>query len=43
MDPSTSTEINLTLDMAGLQQALQEMNFYELKGEQPNCTTTLFF
>ena len=32
MEPSTSSEINLTLDLAGIHEALQDMNFYELKG-----------
>ena len=32
MEPSTSSEINLTLDLPGIHEALQDMNFYELKG-----------
>ena len=42
MEPSTSTEINLTLDLAGIHEALQDMNFYELKGTLvANCYTSL--
>ena len=36
MEPSTSSEINLTLDLAGIHEALQDMNFYELKGLNEN-------
>ena len=32
MEPWTSSEINLTLDLAAIHETLQDMNFYELKG-----------